>query len=82
MFINDIKKGMRLHLKSGFAATMVDNKKGMIRTADVEGVYREIGSIYAHDIYVVLNPTTGQWEAPEFTPEQEKQSKKIRRFGY
>jgi hypothetical protein len=82
MLINDIKKGMKLQLKNGFAATMADNAKGMIRTADVEGIYREIGSIYAHDISRVLNPTTGQWETPRFTEAQTKQANKIRSFGF
>lgn len=50
MKTNDLKKGDRIRLRNGWYATIADNKKGDIRLADVEGHYREIGSVYAHDI--------------------------------
>lgn len=47
---NALKKGTRIVLKNGWKATLMDNKKGSIRLAEVEGFYTEIGSIYAADI--------------------------------
>jgi hypothetical protein len=47
---NDLKKGTQIILKSGFGAVLYDNKKGNIRLAEVDGIFKEIGSIYAHDI--------------------------------
>ena len=50
MLANDIKKGMRVLLANGWEGTMYDNAKGNIRMVDVEGTFREIGSVYIHDI--------------------------------
>ena len=50
MTTNEIKKGMRFKLANGWWATMMDNKRGNIRMAEVEGLYKEVGSVYAHDI--------------------------------
>jgi hypothetical protein len=47
---NDLKKGTRIQLRNGWYATIADNAKGNIRMADVEGDFREIGSVYSHDI--------------------------------
>lgn len=52
---NDIKKGDRIYLSNGWWATMADNKKGTIRLAVVDGIHKEMGSIYAHDIVFRLN---------------------------
>jgi hypothetical protein len=81
MLANDMKKGTVVYLKgTGWRATIMDNKKGAIRMADVEGIYREIGSIYAHDIaYIVTadGPVT-----VEFTKSQEKQIANIKAAGF
>ena len=53
MTTNMIKKGMRFQLRNGWEATMMDNRKGNIRLAEVEGVVTETGSVYAHDIIAV-----------------------------
>lgn len=50
MKTNDIKKGMRCKLRCGWEATMQDNMRGNIRLMLVEGIYTEMGSVYAHDI--------------------------------
>tara|TARA_R100001460_G_scaffold3427_2_gene10405 strand:- start:1463 stop:1720 length:258 start_codon:yes stop_codon:yes gene_type:complete len=50
MTTNEIKKGMKFRLANGWMATMLDNKKGNIRFAEVQGLYTEAGSVYAHDI--------------------------------
>ena len=70
MKTNDIKKGMKIQLNNGWFATMFDNKKGNIRMAEVEGIYTEIGSVYAHDIARVK--VNEAWVPVEHTPAQLK----------
>ena len=50
MKTNDIKKGMVVELRNGWFGIMADNMKGNTRMVDVNGLYREIGSVYSHDI--------------------------------
>ena len=50
MKTNDIKKGMVVELNNGWLGIMADNMKGNTRMVDVDGMYREIGSVYSHDI--------------------------------
>ena len=50
MKTNDIKKGMVVELNNGWFGIMADNMKGNTRMVDVCGFYREIGSVYSHDI--------------------------------
>lgn len=71
MKTNDIKKGMNILLKNGWYATMMDNKKGNIRTAEVQGYVTETGSIYAADIDMVELPDGG-WEKVEATDKQKQ----------
>lgn len=52
---NDLKKGQRVILRNRWRATIRDNARGNTRIADVEGDYREIGSIYSHDILFYTN---------------------------
>ena len=80
MKTNDIKKGMRIQLASGWFGTMFDNKKGNTRTAEVEGYETEIGSVYSHDIKKVL--VNGQWETVEHTPEQLKLKNDLVAMGW
>lgn len=47
---NDLKKGARVKLRSGWEAIIQDNKRGNIRTAEVFGTYHETGDIYSHHI--------------------------------
>jgi len=54
MKTNDLKKGDRIRLNNGWYATIEDNKKGAVRMATVEGLYTEMGSIYAADIDIHL----------------------------
>jgi len=70
MLTNDIKKGMRVKLSSGWFGTMYDNKKGNTRVVDVEGDFHEIGSVYAWDI-VAVN-VDNVWHGIELTPKQLK----------
>lgn len=50
MLANDLKKGDVVWLKNGWRATIMDNRRGNIRLATVEGFVTETGSIYAWDI--------------------------------
>ncbi len=78
MFTNDIKKGTRVELRNGWQATMMDNKKGNVRTAEVEGIYTEIGSVYAHDIVMVQTDSEADtWEIVEHTKAQIKMFKDL-----
>lgn len=60
MITNDIKKGTFFRLSNGFDAKMLDNKKGNIRLAEVNGLCREMGSIYGHDIAWVWLDSAGK----------------------
>jgi hypothetical protein len=50
MKTNDIKKGMAVRLNNGWYGIMADNMRGNTRMTDVDGYFREIGSVYSHDI--------------------------------
>jgi hypothetical protein len=54
MLANELKKGDRVKLTSGWFATILDNKKGNIRFAEVEGLVKETGSIYIKDIVACM----------------------------
>ncbi len=47
---NSIKKGMGVKLRNGWYGIMADNMRGNTRMVDVDGMYREMGSVYSHDI--------------------------------
>lgn len=74
MITNDIKKGAKLVLTGRRTATMVDNKKGIIRMVEtdaVNGWVNEIGSVYIHEIL------TADGEPIEITPAHQKQLEKL-----
>jgi hypothetical protein len=75
MKTNDLKKGDRVRLRNGWYATLVDNKKGNIRCATVEGYETETGDIYSHDIQVAVKD--GQHTIIEHTPAQLALKKKV-----
>lgn len=62
---NELKKGTVVRLRNGLKATLMDNKIGPIRMADVEGYTHEMGSVYAHDISCAL--VDGVWYKLEYT---------------
>lgn len=88
MLVNDIKKGARIKLRNGWFGTMADNKKGNIRMVDVEGYFRETGSVYSHDIALVrvdpnaVDDGVNGWERVTLSPAQEKSAKFIRSMGF
>ena len=67
---NDLKKGTQIILKSGFGAVLYDNKKGNTRLAEVDGIFKEIGSIYAHDIDQAF--INGNWQPVIHTKKQKE----------
>ena len=75
MFTNDLKKGTRIYLRNGWEATLIDNKKGNTRLADVEGFCQEMGSVYSHDI-MRYQDVEGNWHDVEHTDKQ-KQCRKM-----
>jgi hypothetical protein len=71
MLTNELRKGARVQLRNGWFGTVADNARGTIRMVDVEGIYREIGSVYSHDI-IRAQPKGGAWEDVQHTPAQLK----------
>lgn len=75
MITNDIKKGAKLVLTGRRTATMVDNKKGIIRMVEtdaVNGWVNEIGSVYINEILLADDEPVG------ITPAHQKQLDKLR----
>jgi len=69
MTTNELKKGTRIRMRNGWFGTLVDSKKGNTRMAEIEGMYTEIGSVYAHDI-VMARDEHGEWHKVEHTKKQ------------
>jgi hypothetical protein len=77
MKTNDIKRGMRVRLRwSGWEGTMSDNAKGNTRIVLVEGMYTELGSVYAHDIVAVQ--VEDKWVKVEHTDSQKRLMSKVK----
>jgi hypothetical protein len=66
----DIKKGMRVRMDNGWYGTMKDNGRGTTRIVEVEGFYTETGSVYSHDIKMVLPHRSGVWVIIEHTAKE------------
>ena len=81
MKTNELKKGDRIRLHNGWYATIMDNKKGNTRLANVEGLYTELGSIYAWDIKFYIN-SEGSIIPIELTPKQIKDKNMVQSFGF
>ena len=64
MKTNEIKKGMIVEMRNGWFGIMGDNLKGNTRMVDVDGLYREMGSVYSHDIVAVWPDTKLELCAP------------------
>ena len=79
MTTNEIKKGMRFKLANGWWATMMDNKRGNIRMAEVEGLYKEIGSVYAHDS--ISCETEGVLHTIALTDQQKAHAQTVQQLG-
>ena len=92
MKTNDIKKGMVIQLNNGWYGIMADNMRGNTHMVDVDGWFREIGSVYSHDIkhYWPFHGSAlgaeilveGVPEKVEHTPAQLKLKESIRSNGF
>lgn len=80
MKTNDIKKGMRVQLTNGWYGTMKDNARGNTRMVEVDGFFKEIGSVYAHDIAVVL--TASGWVPVYHTDAQMNLRNRVKAIGF
>ena len=78
---NDLKKGTRVLLNNGWEATICDNMKGNTRCCDVEGDFREMGSVYSHDMKMWMN-ALGDWEPIEHTEKQLTLKKQLQAMGW
>ena len=73
MLTNNLKKGAKIILQNGWHATIADNMRGNIRLAEVQGLYTETGSIYAHNIkFAVID---GKNVLIELTDNQKKSAR-------
>ena len=81
MLTNELKKGARVKLRNGWTATVMDNGRGNTRVCEVQGIYTEIGSVYAHDI-VIYYPPTGSSVLVEHTDKQLKLREQVAAFGF
>jgi hypothetical protein len=79
---NDIKRGWRVQLLNGWYGTMKDNARGNTRIVEVEGIYTETGSVYAHDIALAFDPATGTSHRIEYTPAQLKLKQQLAAMGW
>jgi len=79
---NDIKKGWRVVLRNGWDGIMMDNARGNTRLVDVNGDFRETGSVYAHDIVHALCPVTNVMHKVEHTPAQLKLKSQLTAMGW
>lgn len=81
MKTNDIKKGTRVKLRNGWFATVMDNKPGPTRMCLVEGICTEMGSVYSHNIVLVVNPD-GTDTKVEHTKDQMALNVKLTLLGF
>jgi len=56
---DDLKKGTWVQLSNGWFAILMDNQKGKIRLAEVQGEYVEIGPI--HSVDIIKAKINGEW---------------------
>lgn len=76
MTTNDLRRGDRVRLRSGWYATIEDDKRGNTRLARVEGFVTEVGSVYSHDVVAHIR-ADGSEVAIEHTPAQLKLQKRV-----
>jgi hypothetical protein len=76
---NELKKGDKIVMKGTmWQGTILDNKKGNIRLAEINGFHKDIGSIYVHDIgYAIID---NQRVLIELTKSQKDLEKMIANF--
>jgi len=75
---NDIKKGTKLRLKNGWSATMMDNRRGSIRTMRVDGYVTDTGDQYIWKVSQAL--IDDEWCKLVLTNAQIRQKNRIEAF--
>ena len=80
MTTNELKSGTVVKLANGWLAKLMDNKKGNIRLAEVDGFVREMGSVYSHDIVAHLDPESGGFAPVDHTPAQVRLRRMVESF--
>ena len=65
---DQLKKGVRIRLRNGWEAIVVEECNGNTLKAKVFGYFTETGSVYAHDI--AETEVNGNWVEVEMTKEQ------------
>ena len=75
---DQLKKGVRIRMKNGWEAVVVEACKGNTLIAKVFGDYTETGSVYAHDI--AQAEVNGKWVEVEMTEEQAQYHKEFNQF--
>lgn len=75
---NQLKRGMRIKLRNGWEALVVEECKENILEAKVFGDFTETGSIYAHDVVAVQ--IDGSWVEVKMTEAQRRFHDELSRF--
>jgi hypothetical protein len=75
---DQLKKGMRVRLRNGWEALVVQECNGNTLLAKVFGDFTETGSIYAHNVAAAM--VDGKWVDVEMTAEQLQFYKETRSF--
>jgi len=75
---DQLRKGMRIKLRNGWEALVVEECKENILEAKVFGDFTETGSIYAHDVVAVQ--IDGSWVEVKMTEAQRRFHGELSRF--
>lgn len=75
---DQLKKGVRIRLRNGWEAIVVEECNGNILIAKVFGDFTETGSVYAHNI--AETEVNGKWVEVEMTEEQTQFHKEVKPF--
>lgn len=78
MLANDMKEGMKVTFWDGRTGVIRDNKRGIIRTVEIDarnGFFNDIGSCYISEI------SSCEGEKLELTPAHKKQLERVGQYG-
>ena len=75
---DQLKKGVRIRLRNGWEAIVVEECNGNTLIAKVFGLFTETGSVYAHNI--VAAEVNGKWVEVEMNEEQTQFHKEVEPF--
>ena len=81
---NDLKKGTEVRMRNGFSGTLMDNRKGNLRSVFIRGsefgYFDEQGDNYSHNIVSAL--VNGEWVEIEYTESQLKCRAMVKGMGF